>query len=325
MMKRHGRSLFASLLSATLAVAAIAQAPLPAPPTGSAPTVALPAGVPQPIGRRSSLVAPLRPRRYDATVNGAFKAASGLTIGPAWVEGAYRAVESPHNQPVDGLAIIGFKGTDLVRDGIRLCLATHVLIQDFELRHAATPSQGRDLPEGIALGSNGCGQAGSDVVIRDGSVSGFQMTVQEGKYRNGDGIAIEGGYDRVLLQNIRSSDNSDGCFDVKASNLTMRDLVAERCNRTYRIWSPSAVATTLTARDFNGAAIWLGHGANLHVHRFVGTGGHPGSILFRWENDATLVIDECDLSGMSPGAILTKADGHAAAISLGRGCTLPRG
>ena len=266
---------------------------------------------------------PTAPTRVAGTVNGVFKASSGATIGPAWVAGPYRVVEAPRQTLVDGLTITGLRATELVRDGIRLCLARRVLIERFDLRHAAKLSSGRDLPEGIALGSKGCGEAGSDIVIRRGRVSGFRSVRREGSYTNGDGIAIEGGYDRVLIEDVEASDNSDACFDLKPTNLTLRNLIAAGCNRAFRIWSPSAVATTLQARDFNGAAIWLGHGANLHVRRFVASGGHAGSILFRWESGATLVIDECDLSGVAPGVVLTKADGKAAAIKLGRGCQLP--
>ena len=124
----------------------------------------------------------------------------------------------------------------------------------------------------------------------------------------------------MSVTSITSEDKSDGCFDLKAANLHLDQDVAIGCNRAYRISSPNATASTITAQDDSGAALWLGEDANLVVAR----GGHRGSIVFRWERGVTLIVKRCDLTGVSPGQRLLQPDGTAAKVQLDPAtCKLP--
>jgi hypothetical protein len=252
------------------------------------------------------------------------KLATNMKVSRAWISGAYRAYGGPNNSAyADDITLDTVRATDVTRDGISLCNARRLTIRNFYLTHAAAPSTGDDLPEGIALGRSGCGETGSNVTIASGYVSGFKSQTADGTYHNGDGVAVEGGYDTVYIGSVTSENNTDGCFDVKASHLTLDNLVARNCNRTYRIWSPSAEATTLTAEGFNGAALWAGQGASIHIAKFIARGGNKGAPVFRWESGVTIIVDECDLTGLSPGVVLTKSDGTSKQIKLGAGCKLP--
>jgi hypothetical protein len=251
-------------------------------------------------------------------VNGAliFKQnADGFRIGPVSVAQAYRAVETVLGTTISNGAIAGLTAQDLQRDGIRLRNAVNVTISDFDLKMRAAPQTGTHLPEGIAI------SAGQNITIRNGKVGGFRMASVAGKYTNGDGIATEGDVDGLLIENVTAYNNSDAGFDIKGRNVILRDLTAIDNNRAFRIWSPSAQATTLTAENFTGAGLWVGNNGSIIVDRFVARSRTP-SAVFRWESGATIVVGSCDLTGMAPGSRLTQPDGRAVRIELGPGCKL---
>jgi hypothetical protein len=283
----------------------------------------LPTLVPAPPPTRTATAFPATPTIHAATLNGVFrlsKNASNVAIGPVWVDGPYRAVESAPNVRTTGLTIRGLKATNLQRDAIRILGASNVLIERFDVSMRAAPQTGSNLPEGIAIGGNNCTPI-HNVTIRDGKINGFRMASVEGKYTNGDGIASEGCVDGLTIERVTSSNNSDGAFDLKGTRIVLRDLVAVNSNRAFRIWGKGVVATTLTADQFRGAGIWLGKDASITVDHFIGRSAKPG-IVFRWESGASLTVKSCDLTGMAPGSTLQKSDGAAAKVLLGRGCKL---
>lgn len=255
-------------------------------------------------------------------VNGAFRFGSGTVdnarVGPVVVKDAYRAIETgTDNTLVSNTVIDGLKGVNLKRDGIRLRNISNVEIRNFDLQHSSIQNTPGHLPEGISAYS------GSGLSIHDGRVAGNQMVWISGTYTNGDGIATEGAISNVLIERVTSEDNSDGGFDLKGQNILLNDTIARRNNRAYRIWG-TASAGTITAEDFNGAGIWLGKGASFTVEKFIARSSRAKSIIFRWEAGATLIVKECDLTGMKPDARLTSSDGTALKVSLGPGCVVPK-
>lgn len=251
-------------------------------------------------------------------INGAFlitKSTSNLRFRPVTVLNAYRAIETAPGVRVDNMTSIGLNARNLGRDGIRLREAHNVTIRDFDLVHGPTPSVGKHLPEGIAIG------AGRGITISNGRVRGFRMTQHKGNYTNGDGIATEGAVDGLLIENVVASDNSDAGFDIKGRNVVLRNLEAVDNGRAFRIWSPTARATLLRARNFKGAALWVGKDAAITVERLVASSMNPAPV-FRYESGATIIVKSCDLSGMPKGSKLVQADGKGAKLDLGPGCRL---
>lgn len=249
-------------------------------------------------------------------VNGAVKLEGVLRrvkIGPATVTDAYRAVESMPGSAVDGLTIRGLTGRNLQRDGIRLRQASDVTISDFDLSMRPEPQSGRNLPEGIAI------YAGHDITIRDGRLSGFRMVEVPKHYTNGDGIATESGVDGITIVRVRSTDNSDGGFDLKGTNIRLDALTAERNGRGFRFWG-QATAGTLTSIDSRGAAFWFGRGAAVKIDRIVVRSSTTAPILLL-DGAASVEIGACDLS-VPPGTKLVRSDSSGTTLSLGASCKL---
>lgn len=277
--------------------------------TASSPVIIERGGL-YPVGRGLVINAP--------DVNGALlftKSVSDVKLRPVTILNAYRAIETSVGVRVVNLASTGLKARNLARDGIRLRDAHRVSISDFDLSHRALASEGKHLPEGIAI------VAGRDIRIRNGRIDGFRMKAEKGKYTNGDGIATEGGVDGLLIENVVASNNSDGGFDLKGSNIILKNLEAVNNSRAFRIWSSSAVATNLRARNFRGAGLWLGEGAAIVIEKFTASSDTPAPV-FRFESGARIIVKSCDLTGMPKGSRLLQADGRAAELRLGPGCKL---
>lgn len=247
-------------------------------------------------------------------INGAarfVKSAENVTIGPVVVTDAYRAVETDQGVKIRNLSIVGLTARNLQRDGIRLRDVVGAEIANFDLRMRAEPQTGEHLPEGIAI------YAGSDIVIRDGQVSGFQMAPVSGVYGNGDGVATEPKSSGRILR-VRSSNNTDGCFDLKGS-WSLADLIAEACGKSFRFWN-TIEAATLTSID-SGAAVHLASRAVVTIDRLVVRSSKPGPVIIT-EGKATLTIKACDLSGVAKGSTLVQYNGRENTIRLGTGCAL---
>jgi hypothetical protein len=233
-------------------------------------------------------------------------------IGPLNLSGAFRAIESNPQVRVRNLTIRGITATDLERDGIRIRGdAVGVNIRDFRLSMRAQPQSGRNLPIGIAV------QEGRDIVIEDGSASGFRMVERQGKYTNGDGVATERPVDGLTINRVRASDNSDGGFDLKSSRTSLDRLTAERNGRNYRFWR-TVRAGTLTSADPRNAHVWLARGAEVRIARLAAS-SRGRAPLVRIEGPASITIDRCDLR-LPPGTPLVAGDRRGSRISLGAGC-----
>lgn len=235
--------------------------------------------------------------------------ASGVTIGPVAITGAYRAVETDAGVDTPDLHIKGLTATGLTRDGIRLRNAPNLLIEDFELRHSDTASSGSDLPEGIAVYAGGG-------IIRRGMVSGFKMIPGSG-YINGDGIATEGGVDGLAIEDVVSSDNSDGGFDLKG-RVSLDRVTSARNSRNYRFWH-NITAGTITSIDPRSGHIWVGKGSVIHIAKLIVRSVTTAPILIL--DGGSITIDECDIQ-VPVGTPWSRTESSGNKLTMGTGCRL---
>lgn len=236
---------------------------------------------------------------------------SGAKIGPVIVTRAFRAVEQ-RDGAVTGLVIDGLTATDLQRDGIRIRQADGLTIANFTLRFRAAPQSGRNLPEGIAI------YAGKGIVIRNGVIDGFRMVTKAGAYTNGDGIATEPGVTDALIEDVTSSNNSDGGFDLKGT-VRLDRLTAIGNKRNYRFWG-NITAGTLTSQDPTGASIAITRGTVVVIDKLIVRQKTLAPILIL--DGGTLTIKACDIQAPA-GTKLSKVESAGSVVTLGPGCTLP--
>lgn len=291
----------ATLVATAIAPAAAQRAPSPGGP-GSTPVAS------------DQRWAPRAPLRLPG-VNGAALlrgTVDGATIGPARVDDAYRAVESTRDSAVTRLRITGLVATGLERDGIRLRQGDEIDIGGFDLAMGDTPQVPPHLPEGIAI------VRGSDITIHDGRVSGFRMERVEGKYTNGDGIALEGGVRNATIARVVAENNSDGGFDLKSVDTRLEDTIARNNSRNYRLWG-TGTATTITSEAARGAHIWISHAANWRIARLIVRSTTTAAIVRSEDRDSVLVIDRCEID-VPPGTPLLTGHGK---VSFGPGCIVP--
>jgi hypothetical protein len=233
------------------------------------------------------------------------------TIGPATITRAYRAVETEKGAVLRDVRLTGLRGKDLDRDGIRLRVAENVTISDFDLAMRAEPQQGKNLPEGIAI------YEGHNIVIRNGKVRGFRMVQVKDRYANGDGIATEGGVDGATIEDVVSSDNSDGGFDLKG-RVSLDRVTSERNRRNFRFWH-QATAGTITSIDPRGSHVWVGKGAVVRIDRLVARSTTSAPILTL--DGGTVEIGSCDLQ-VPAGTLMTRVESSGNQLKLGPGCRL---
>lgn len=239
-------------------------------------------------------------------------------IGPAVISGAHQAIWTGSKAVIRNLLIEGVTVTNAGREGIRIRGdADGVRIRDFAIKMRDVPQSGHQLPTGIALYS------GRNIVIQNGSVSGFRMRPVKNKYTNGDGIASERAVDGLTILDVSSSDNSDGGFDLKGNNISLDRLTATNNKRNYRFWG-DVHAGTLTSVNARGAAIGIkGDAADpplIEIGRLVIRQDKPVTLILVEGGPADIRIQECDIQA-PPGTKLLAMKG-AGTTDFGIGCTL---
>jgi hypothetical protein len=235
------------------------------------------------------------------------------TIGPLHIANVFRVIETGKHARLRNVTINGIDATALDRDGIRIRGdAEGVRIQNFHLQMRSAPQSSPNLPIGIAV------QTGRDIVISDGTVSGFRMIEQEGKYTNGDGIATERPVDGLSIARVRSTDNSDGGFDLKSRNTRLDDLTAERNGRNYRLWG-TVEAGTLNSADPRNAHVWVAKGAVVHIRNLVASSTRRAPLI-KLEGPAQVTVDHCTLR-LPPGNKIVGGQPEGADVHLGPGCS----
>lgn len=235
------------------------------------------------------------------------------TIGPMHIVSVFRAIDSGKQSRLRNVTINGVDATALERDGIRIRGdAEGVRIQNFRLQMRSMPQTSPNLPIGIAV------QSGRDIVITDGTVSGFRMMEVQGKYNNGDGIASERAVDGLTIARVRSTDNSDGGFDLKSHDTRLDDLTSERNGRNYRLWG-TVEAGTISSVDPRDAHVWVAKGAVVHIRNLVAHSSTRAPLI-KIEGPAEVTVDHCTLS-LPPGNKIVGGKAEGAQVRLGRGCS----
>lgn len=235
-------------------------------------------------------------------------------IGPAIITNASMSIWTDPSSTLRNITMDGLFIANTWREGIRVNgKADGIKITNFNIAMRAVPQTNDQMPTGIAL------LAGRNIVLQQGSVSGFKTTASGG-YDNGDGIAAERGVDNLIISNVDSSDNTDAGFDLKSSNTVLSGLTASRNYRNFRIWG-NASANTLTSTDPKNAHIWVGSGAELVIDKLVARSSTPALILYV-DGAKSVTIKSCDIS-VPAGTKFMYLATKSSVVTLGKGCTLP--
>ncbi|VVT00183.1 conserved hypothetical protein [Sphingomonas sp. EC-HK361] len=169
----------------------------------------------------------------------------GVIVDDVRVDGAYRVIENTGAgrmpAPCTGLRVSNVTATDLRRGFARIRYASRDgLFADITASGGLTTGA-HDLPCGIAIADEA-----SDFRFERCTMRGFRWKRKDAQYWNGDGFSAERGNKRLIFRNCAAWGNSDGGFDLKASDSLLDDCVSGRNARNYRLWS-SIRATRLTS------------------------------------------------------------------------------
>ena len=130
-------------------------------------------------------------------------------------------------------------------------------------------------PFGFLVNNGGEGCAG--IVFEDCLAANNMMPLQKNKYKNGDGFVVEENARDVRMLRCRAIRNQDGGFDLKVPEVRLKDCVALRNSRNFRIWNTGVIENVIAA------------------------GGKTGF----WNNGGPLVIRNSTVAGVSGDAVQT--------------------
>lgn len=114
-------------------------------------------------------------------------------------------------------------------------------------------------------------------------------------YWNGDGFVAESGVYNITFIDCMAFDNTDGGWDVKATDVVLRGCVSFRNKRNYRVWANAKFENCIAGYPFKRGG--SGDAANLGIY-------HQGVITL---DRCTLVGDlspfSIELKNAAPGAV----------------------
>jgi serralysin len=248
--------------------------------------------------------------------NGVFRAGadiSNLTIRDVDASNVARFIENyvsgtAGSATVSGLTVQDVNVTDYSRSVIRLQYDTHNVLIDNVVGDSERTFGGLYVC-GIALDGTA-----HDVVI-SGSVmnNNFgQGTASE--YWNGDGFSTERGNYNIRFENTVASGNTDAGYDLKSSNTTLVNTVADGNNRNYRFWSTSITTeggSSLNPTYYGGntdtAHVWLGVGAEATIDNLTFSDALLPQVLFDMtKGGATVHLADTAIPELYQALILLK-------------------
>ena len=206
--------------------------------------------------------------------NGVFRIGadiSNLTIRDVDASNVSRFIENyvsgtNTSATVSGLTVQDVNVTDYSRSVIRLQYDTHNVLIDNVIGDSERTFGGLYVC-GIALDGTVHDVVISDTVMKNNFGQG---TASE--YWNGDGFSTERGNYNIRFENTVASGNTDAGYDLKSSNTTLVNTVADGNNRNYRFWSTSITmegGSSLNPTYYGGntdtAHVWLGVGAEATI------------------------------------------------------------
>ncbi|EMD84336.1 hypothetical protein C725_0266 [Pacificimonas flava] len=235
-----------------------------------------------------------------------------VAVGPATISDAKAFLWVAKSSELRNLQVDDVKLTNLKQEGIRLDGdATGVSIENFDF--SMRDAQDTDYPAGIILNS------GTDILIRDGRLSGFRSPTAKGDYPQGDGVSAERGVSKLTITGVSASGNADGGYDLKSSETRLDDLRAEDNYRNYRLWG-SVEAGRLESRNPRGAHLWAGKGADIRIAEFVVSSDTDAPIL-QIDGAKRVQIDHCVLS-VPEGTSTVSGNASNAELILDESCKL---
>jgi Ca2+-binding RTX toxin-like protein len=221
--------------------------------------------------------------------NGVFRAGadiSNLTIRDVDATNVSRFVEdyvsgTNTSATISGLTVENVDVTDYSRSVIRLQYDTHDVLIDNVVGDSERTFGGLYVC-GIAIDGTA-----HDVVISDTTMKNNFGQGAASEYWNGDGFSTERGNYNIRFENTVSSGNSDAGYDLKSSNTTLVNTVAEGNNRNYRLWSTSitmegcsSINPTYYGGNTDTAHVWLGVDAEATIDNFTFSDALLPQVLF---------------------------------------------
>ena len=133
---------------------------------------------------------------------------------------------------------------------IRRCVA------DCSEGDAAWEKKTELFPFGFMVNNKGGGC--TDVLFKDCLAQNNLMPLQKTSYKNGDGFVVEGNAYDVSFLRCRSINNQDGGFDLKVRDVVLKECVALRNSRNFRIWNTGTLDNCIAVGGKTG--LWSNGG-----------------------------------------------------------------
>jgi hypothetical protein len=240
------------------------------------------------------------------------------------IEKAYRAVAVDKDATVSGLVIDGLQS-----DVMRGCVDLHgsgITVRNIRCSMLPGPKTSmRELPTGLQV------RSGSDIHIENSVFSGFQMELGANQYWNGDGVSVERQVSGLVIRNVKSDNNTDAGFDIKAPVVMDGVSAAGNC-RNYRFWSDADVGSMKI-----GDAVWRG-GSNrcagiwiagsreqnrprIRIRSLIVNASKPLTIIKVGNGDADISIGHCTIHA-PPGSRMLDMPGGRGSVALDRSCRI---
>ena len=203
--------------------------------------------------------------QFENFGNGIFRIAkpvSNITLAKIRAVNFERLIEnnltgSGSGASVDGLYLEDIEGQGYGRGLVRLTYASHKV----RLERIFSDSEEQlssDFPMGVALQSEVY-----DVEIKKALFTNHREVLSSG-YFNGDGVATESEVSDVLIEDVISTQNTDGGFDLKSTSTVLKRTIAYGNKRNYRLWNPVEIVDSYSFDPIK----WGGSGNKVHFGLF---------------------------------------------------------
>jgi len=245
---------------------------------------------------------------------------SGVVMDDVRVDGGYRVIE---NTGIDraaagvvGLRVSNVTATNLRRGFARIRYDSRDGIFSDVTASGVLTTGAHDLPCGIAIADDA-----SDFRFERCTMRGFQWKRNDRQYWNGDGFSAERGNRRLVFRSCAAWDNSDGGFDLKASDSMLDDCISGRNARNYRLWS-SINASRLTSIEPNKVG-GIGDTVHFALMGAKAPGGAP--IVIRIAHLVVKSAHGWPIFDVHDGPVRIIIDSHDIQVPAGTQLIRPRG
>lgn len=185
--------------------------------------------------------------------------------------------------------------------------------RDIVIRDFAFTGGEKRTDSAIAVGIS-FGSTARDILVENGTLSGFYALAPGKKYEQGDCLSTERGNVNVTIRNVTCENVGDGGFDLKSSNTRLENLTAINAGHySFRIWA-QATAGTLVSINPGWGHVQGGSTTDLVIDKLVAVGPKPLVVFDKPGGKVT--IKSCDLSRWT-GTEKVKGKGT---VSFGVGC-----